>query len=79
MLQPYTDKNQRMTDGLYSVSRMIGDPKFHQHREIEAKVADSWKQNYAIDFLGDITWQVADLFGYKQVIKTVGDREEGEL
>ncbi|MEM8675747.1 MAG: SDR family oxidoreductase [Cyanobacteria bacterium P01_G01_bin.67] len=79
MLQPYKEKNQRMTDGLYSVSRMIGDPKFHQHKGIDIEVANRWKHDYAIDFLGDVTWQVADLFGYKQMIEMMEDREEGEL
>ncbi|NEQ87400.1 MAG: sulfotransferase, partial [Moorea sp. SIO2I5] len=79
MLQPYREKSQRMTDGLYSVSRMIGDPKFHQHKAIEIEVANSWKQDYATDFLGDETWKVADLFGYKQMTELVSDREEGEL
>lgn len=79
MLQPYKEKNQRMTDGLHSVSRMIGDVKFHQYKGIEAEVADRWKQHYKIDFLSDVTWQVAELLGYKQNIATVSDREEGVL
>ncbi|NEQ79120.1 MAG: SDR family oxidoreductase [Moorea sp. SIO2I5] len=79
MLYPYRDKNQRMTDGLYSVSRMIGDPKFHQHKGIEAKVANSWRQDYSIDFLSDVTWQLADLFEYKRIIEIVADHEEGEI
>ena len=29
MLRPYEDRRSRMTDGLYSESRMIGDTKFH--------------------------------------------------
>ena len=41
MLEPY--QAGRMTDGLGSASRMMGDPKFHQHRGIEAKVAERWR------------------------------------
>ena len=66
MLQPYKEKKQRMTDGLYQVSRMIGDPMFHKHKEIQAEVADTWKKAYTVDFLGDLTWKVAESLGYKQ-------------
>jgi amino acid adenylation domain-containing protein len=41
MLDPY--QGGRMTDGLHSESRMMGDPKFHRHRGIEAGVADRWR------------------------------------
>ena len=41
MLEPY--QGERMTDGLHAGTRMMGDPKFHQHRGIEARVADRWQ------------------------------------
>ncbi len=41
MLQPY--QGQRMTDGLHAGTRMMGDPKFHQHRGINSAVADRWR------------------------------------
>ncbi len=64
MLQPYQEKQQRMTDGIYAQSRMIGDVKFHEHQGINANTADSWRQDYTVDFLGDVTWQVAASLGY---------------
>jgi amino acid adenylation domain-containing protein/FkbH-like protein/non-ribosomal peptide synthase protein (TIGR01720 family)/FkbM family methyltransferase len=66
MLQPYQEKQQRMTDGIYAQSRMIGDVKFHEHQGINANTADSWRQDYTVDFLGDATWQVAAALGYAQ-------------
>ena len=66
MLQPYKEKKQRMTDGIYAQSRMVGDVKFHEHKGIDAKTVDSWKQYYTVDFLGDLTWQVAESLGYKE-------------
>ena len=42
MLDPY--EGRRMTDGLHAGTRMMGDPKFHQHRGIDASVADRWKE-----------------------------------
>jgi amino acid adenylation domain-containing protein len=38
MLEPYSGR--RMTDGPRSASRMMGDPKFHQHQGIDAAVAE---------------------------------------
>ena len=35
MVLPYEDLGGRMVDGLYSDSRMLGDPKFGTYRAIE--------------------------------------------
>ncbi len=64
MMQPYNNKGQRMTDGVQSNSRMIGDVKFHQYKGIEAKVADSWRKHFNPEQLGDITQELAESFGY---------------
>jgi amino acid adenylation domain-containing protein/FkbH-like protein/non-ribosomal peptide synthase protein (TIGR01720 family)/FkbM family methyltransferase len=66
MLQPYKEKKQRMTDGIYAQSRMVGDVKFHEHQSINASTADSWKQYYTTDFLGDVTWHLAESLGYQR-------------
>jgi amino acid adenylation domain-containing protein/FkbH-like protein/non-ribosomal peptide synthase protein (TIGR01720 family)/FkbM family methyltransferase len=66
MLQPYKEKKQRMTDGIYAQSRMVGDVKFHEHQGINANTADSWKQYYSSDFLGNVTWQLAESLGYQK-------------
>lgn len=79
MLQPYKEKRQRMTDGLYPVSRMIGDPTFHEHSGIEAAVADSWKRQHTVDFVGDLTWQMAESLGYKRPQCEGGDRRSGAI
>ncbi|MFN6563901.1 MAG: amino acid adenylation domain-containing protein [Nostoc sp. ChiSLP01] len=77
MLQPYKEKKQRMTDGIYAQSRMIGDVKFHEHQGINASTADSWKQYYSSDFLGDVTWSLAESLGYQRNKKGTGNREQG--
>jgi amino acid adenylation domain-containing protein/FkbH-like protein/non-ribosomal peptide synthase protein (TIGR01720 family)/FkbM family methyltransferase len=80
MLQPYQEKQQRMTDGIYAQSRMIGDVKFHEHQGINANTADSWRQDYTVDFLGDATWQVAAALGYAQNRGTIPQvRRENSL
>ena len=61
-----------MTDGVHSVSRMMGDFKFHQHAEIVADVAQSWREHYDEDFLGEPTWRVAKELGYARI------RDEGK-
>ena len=33
-----------MTDGLHAESRMLGDVKFHQHQEVDAGVAERWRE-----------------------------------
>jgi acyl carrier protein len=66
MLDIYKDKQERMTDGVYGVSEMSGDLKFHLHRGIESNVAQSWKQEQMTDYLGDLTWKLANSLGYFQ-------------
>ena len=67
MLNPYADTWNRMTDSIRDIGLMIGDPKFHEHQTIDAKVADSWRASIQEDFLSDETWRVAMTFGYRPV------------
>ena len=50
--------------GFILSSRMLGDPKFHQHRDVDPGIAEKWKTQHTVDFLGDLTWQVAESIGY---------------
>ncbi|NEP41453.1 MAG: sulfotransferase, partial [Okeania sp. SIO2H7] len=79
MLEPYKEKRKRMTDGVHAVSRMMGDPKFHSYKGINAKVAERWKEEYNTDFLSEQTWQVAEELGYERMTVIDSDREEGEI
>lgn len=79
MLEPYKEKRKRMTDGVHAVSRMMGDPKFHTYKGINAKIAERWKEDYQVDFLAEETWQVAAELGYERMTATDNDREEGEI
>ncbi|MFP5285712.1 MAG: condensation domain-containing protein, partial [Thermoanaerobaculia bacterium] len=60
MLEPY--QGQRMTDGLHAGTRMMGDPKFHEHRGIDASVADRWQTSGGS--LAPESWQLAADLGY---------------
>lgn len=64
MVEPYKEREQRMTDGVRGVSEMSGDLKFHLHRQIESDMAYRWKGQHANDFLSDLSLSVADQFGY---------------
>ncbi len=64
MLDPYADSAHKMTDGIHSLSKMVGDVKFHEHKAVDAQVADSWRRDLAEDFLGDVTWDTAARLGY---------------
>jgi amino acid adenylation domain-containing protein len=66
MLEPYKDKKERMTDGIHDQGIMMGDPKFHQHKKIDPAIADRWKKHIKKDFLSDISWQLAESFGYER-------------
>ena len=57
-------QSARMTDGLHSWSRMVGDVKFHEHGRIERGVADRWKNEIGEDFLGEPTRDMAETLGF---------------
>jgi LPS sulfotransferase NodH len=79
LLRPLDNPRSRMTDGVRDISRMIGDPKFHTHRGIEAETADLWKSHYEADFLGEPTWQLAAALGYHETVANAGRRVTLEI
>ncbi len=70
MLEPQKDKKQKMTDGLHPLAKMLGDVRFHEHKGIDSKNADRWKEKIDVDFLGDVTWALAESFGYQRARET---------
>jgi len=65
MATPYQSSSQRMTDGIHPLSKMLGDVKFHEHKTVEAGIADRWQQELeAGDLLNDETWTIAEQLGY---------------
>jgi hypothetical protein len=62
VLKPYADKQKRMTDGV----QMFGDVKFHTHKGINAQMAHRWKEHGSEDFLGEVTWKLAESLGYRR-------------
>ena len=43
VLEPYKERDKRMTDGIHPLSKMLGDVKFHEHQGIEAEAAERWR------------------------------------
>lgn len=67
MLEPYSAPERRMLSGTRKLTRMPGDLKFHLHKGIEPESATRWRQFLDQDFLGDLTWQLAESMGYRQL------------
>ncbi|MBW8876584.1 MAG: amino acid adenylation domain-containing protein [Acidobacteria bacterium] len=65
MARPYEHGSARMTDGLHSASRMLGDVKFHQHSGVNAEVAERWRSELAEESLGEPARRTADALGYR--------------
>ncbi|HZF08613.1 MAG TPA: amino acid adenylation domain-containing protein [Thermoanaerobaculia bacterium] len=72
MLSPY--EGERMTDGIRRVGRMMGDPKFHQHRRIEAGVAERWQGVSETSRLRGATWRLAERLGYSRPLSFTQQR-----
>lgn len=66
MIQPYKEKKKRMTDSIHPLSMMLGDVKFHNHKGVNDKTADRWKDNFSEDFLSDKAWEIAEKLGYEK-------------
>lgn len=64
MLDPYMEKERRMTDGLKVASQYSGDLKFHLHERIEPTAADRWKQYASEAVLSPMTCHLAESLGY---------------
>ncbi len=64
MAEPYKAKSERMTDGVHAESRMLGDVKFHEHKGVEAQVAERWRERYSVSSLGDGARALAAGLGY---------------
>ncbi|MDB6017607.1 MAG: Non-ribosomal peptide synthetase [Pedosphaera sp.] len=65
MIQPYKNPERKMLDGIHPQSHSMTDAKFHQYKCIESQVAHRSPAVGADNFLGDLTWELARVFGYE--------------
>jgi amino acid adenylation domain-containing protein len=64
MLEPYREKQKRMTDGVHPLSRGLVDIKFHQRSGIDSEAASAWRGSGGDARLGSLTWELAESLGY---------------
>lgn len=64
MITPYSEKDNKMTDGVDTASRMSGDLKFHLHKTIDPAAAVRWQQFYSDEILSDMTHELCKTCGY---------------
>lgn len=62
VLTPY--QGQRMTDGVRTNSMAVDDPNFRQRRQIEANLADAWRDIELPYQLANDTWEIAAAYQY---------------
>ncbi|WP_111977559.1 non-ribosomal peptide synthetase [Algibacillus agarilyticus] len=71
MLDLYNNQQKaRMTDGIHQESTMLGDVKFHTHKQIDAAISERWRKKYNKAFLGQPTLDMAKIFGYNTDLET---------
>ncbi len=63
LVQPYQNIDKKMTDGLYTNSKPMGDVNLLKHKNIDASLSDNWKGVLTDNFLSEETWQVANAIG----------------
>ena len=65
MLHPYNKPHEKMTDGVHPESRMVGDPRFHKHKQIDPQLAEKWLELPEGDQLAEVTVALATELGYE--------------
>jgi hypothetical protein len=73
LVAPYEDVERKMTDGLYRESTPMGDTRFLERKRIDPAVAESWRGVLTDDFLGDVTWQIAEMLGYERPMSVASE------
>ena len=67
MLEPQKNPKQRMTDGIHPLARMVGDVRFFEHKGIDGRNAYRWLEKLEVDYLSDMTWDMAQELGYQRL------------
>jgi thioesterase domain-containing protein len=65
MLKPYEERRERMTDAVHPLSVMVGDVRFHEHREIDRRVAERWREEGEDVALGVVARELSERLGYE--------------
>jgi hypothetical protein len=76
LVQPYKGIDRKMVDGIYADSTPMGDTKLLERQRIDPAVAESWRGVMTDDFLSDVTWTLAAVFGYPRFTQRLVSRGE---
>jgi aryl carrier-like protein len=66
MSDPYVEQDSRMTDGIHSLTKQLGDEKFTTFRQIDPSIAERWRAVLSPDSLSEMTWDLAESLGYEK-------------
>ena len=66
LVRPYSNIEQKMVDGVHPGSIPMGDTRMLERKQIDATVANSWKETVVVNFLSEPTWQLAERLGYER-------------
>lgn len=79
VITPYSDLDDKMTDGVHAESTPMGDTHFLERRRIDPSVADVEEAVIADDFLGEPTWELAATLGYERPQAWTGHTETDRI
>jgi amino acid adenylation domain-containing protein len=77
LLSPYDDDQKRMTRGVSSGSKMLGDVKFHLHKGINTSTSDSWRKSQSVAHLHSTTVATAQSLGYNEFLPDIKAFSQG--
>jgi len=75
VLNPYGEG--RMTDGVLSKARAIGDPNFMKHTSIDPTLADAWKRAKLPNRLGEWAQRIAGVLEYELPNENLAEARTG--
>lgn len=65
LINPYQNLDQKMTDGIYTDSKPMGDINLLEHGKIKSDLAKKSEAVKEDNFISESTWQVAEKLGYQ--------------
>ena len=79
LLTPYQNIDNKNIDGIHQDSRSMSDNNLLKFKGINAAKANEWKAQPKDNFLSDLSWQLANQFGYKTPGKIIPSTSNEQL
>jgi acyl transferase domain-containing protein/acyl-CoA synthetase (AMP-forming)/AMP-acid ligase II/pimeloyl-ACP methyl ester carboxylesterase len=77
VLNPY--QGERMTDGVNNAGMSVGDPNFLNHKQIDANLANAWREIKLPILLAPLTQTIARRLNYELLQEKIGATEHQEM